>query len=266
MIVWSYPYCPMRKASTRFDDLQTHVRAIHWRRQPLHPPKASLECLDWREERESRRRVPDDDKEPKRTRQVERRTRSPQGTTLPPRKVVRRSSPATSSLGVSPGVLLSPLPVTPRTSPRKRRSPRKPVKSEETVGSSQEEPAPVTGRAFSDPVPGPSRPDTSVPELQDSPQDSSQDLPPCAVALADVREYLAAAGEEERAKVHADLAPDTREGGYQAKLMPVRRKLQSFPTQTPSQTFNLHRNPDGSVSPEHPATTIRIHGTLMQQD
>ena len=135
------------------------------------------------------------------------------------------------------------------------------MKSEETVGSSQEKLAPGTGHASPDPVPGPSRPDNSGPELQDSPQDL-----PRVVMLAHVRQYLVAAEEEERAIVCADLAPDTREGGYQANLMLVCRELQSFPMETPPQTFNLHRNPDGSVSLEHHAVTIRLNGTLTQQD
>ena len=173
------------------------------------------------------------------------------------------STPFLGSLGKSPGVLLSLLDSTLRSSPRKR-SPRKPAKPEETMGSSREKPAPATRHT------SPSQPDTSVVEepQQQEPQqqEEPQDLPPRAVTLSDVREYLAAAGEEEQAVVHADLAPDTREGGYQANFTPVRRELRSFPTQTPPQSFEMHRNPDGSVSLEHHAITIRIHGTLTQQD
>ena len=90
MIMWSCPYCPMRKSSNRFDDLRGHVRVIHFHGQPLHPPKTSFEWLDWREE--ERRKGPDDDqKERTRTRRFEKRTRSPQGVT-PPSKVVKRDS------------------------------------------------------------------------------------------------------------------------------------------------------------------------------
>ena len=97
LIVWSCPYCPMRKASTSFDDLRTHVRAMHWRGQHLHPPTPTLERLDWREERESRRRAHDDDQESTRTRRGDRRACSPRSN--PPRKTAKRTSPAASSLG-----------------------------------------------------------------------------------------------------------------------------------------------------------------------
>ena len=127
------------------------------------------------------------------------------------------------------------------------------------MGFSQEKPAPVTGHAYPGQVPGPSRPDTSVP---DEPQDLPQDLPPRWVTLDDVRDYLAAAGEEEIAIVRADLAPDTQEGSYQANFAPVRKELRSFATQTLPQNFVMHQYPDGSVSIEHPAITIRIQGTL----
>ena len=60
MVVWSCPYCPMRKASNRFDNLRSHVWAVHWRGQPLHPLRATLERLDWREEKEERRKLYDD--------------------------------------------------------------------------------------------------------------------------------------------------------------------------------------------------------------
>ena len=147
LIVWNCLYSPMRKTSTQFDDLRTHVRAMHWRGQPLHPPTWTLEHLDWREERESRRRTHDDDPDTTRTKRGDRRARSPRS---PPKKTAKRTSPADSSLGsigASPGVLLSPLP----TTPRPRRSPWTSVLPKETVGSSWEEPAPATGRAPPDP-------------------------------------------------------------------------------------------------------------------
>ena len=130
----------------------------------------------------------------------------------------------------------------------------------ETVGSSREEPAPATGHAPPDPVPGPSQPDTSVPDSQETPEDQ----PPRAVTLADVQAYIAAADEEERSIIRADLAPDTREGGYQANLKPAWKDLMSFPTQAPPQIFHLHRSPDGSASLEHSAVNIKIHGSLVQ--
>ena len=138
-------------------------------------------------------------------------------------------------------------------------STKKPVKPEDTMGSSQEKPAPATGHASPDQVPGPSQPDTSVPV---EPQELPQDLPPDAVTLDDVRAYLAAAGEEERAVVRADLTPDTQEGSYQANFTPVHRELWSFPTQN----FVMHQNPDESVSIEHHAITVGTKGTLTHQD
>ena len=132
--------------------------------------------------------------------------------------------------------------------------------------SCREKPAPGTGGASTDPVQGPSRPDTPVVEepqqLEPQQQEEPEDLLPRAVTLSDVTAYLAATGKEERAVVCAD----TREGGYQANFMPVRRELWSFPTQTSPQSFEMHRNPDGSVSLEHHAITTRILGTLTQQD
>ena len=59
--MWSCPYCPMRKHSHRFDDLYSRVWAIHWHGQALHPPKATLVCLDWQEEKEERRKHHMDD-------------------------------------------------------------------------------------------------------------------------------------------------------------------------------------------------------------
>ena len=81
---------------------------------------------------------------------------------------------------------------------------------EEVVGSNHEDPSQALPEQDSpDLIPGPSQPDTTIP--LEEPQD---DLPPRAVTLDDVQNYLAAAGEEEHAIIHADLTPDTREGGY----------------------------------------------------
>ena len=129
MIVWSCPYWPMQQASTRFDDLRGHVRAIHFRGQPLQPTKASLEHLDWREE-ERRKGHDDDPKERTRTRREEKRPSSPQKTS--PRKAARWENPAArslGSLGESPGVLLSLLPTSP-VKKGKGKSPRKPRPTE----------------------------------------------------------------------------------------------------------------------------------------
>ena len=196
--MWSCPYCPTRKSSHRFDDLRSHVQAVHWHGQPLYPPKATLERLDWWEEKEERRRQPDDNKERTWMRWVEKRTCSHQEVT-PPRKVVRKDSPAApslGSLGESPGVLLSSLPSTPKTGPKKKSSQGKKVKSlrkpkplatvspEETLGPSQEEPAQVPPKQVTpDLVPGPSLPDTSIPV-----EDTQEDLPSQAVTFQDVRQ------------------------------------------------------------------------------
>ena len=122
----------------------------------------------------------------------------------------------------------------------------------------QEEPAPATGRTSPEPSPGPSRPDTtaSLPVVP-------EDLPPRAVTLQDVREYLAAAGEDERATILADLMPDTHEAGLQARLTPARR---SFSTQTPAPAFSMSQNLDGSVTLEHPSFNIQILDSLNQRD
>ena len=202
----------MRKASSCFDDLCGHLQAIHFHGQPLQPPKASLERLDWREE-ERRKGHDDDSKEWKRTRREEKRLRSPHKTS--PRKAARWDSPAApslGSLGEIPGVLLSPLP-TSLVKKGKSKSPWKPTATvsrapEETMEITWEEPTPATERASPEPTPGPSRLDTTV-SLPVDPE-VSEDLPPRAVTLQDVRDYLAAAGEDERATIGADLMPDTR--------------------------------------------------------
>ena len=103
-----------------------------------------------------------------------------------------------------------------------------------------------------------------MPDRQDSSQETPEDQPLRAVTLADVRAYIAAADEDEKSIIRTDLAPDTLEGRYRANLKPAQKDLRSFPTQTPPQTFHLHRSPDGSVSLEHSAVTIRIHGSLLQ--
>ena len=59
IIVWRSPYCPMGKYSHRFDNLRSHVWAVHRQHnQALEPPMAFLEPLDWREEREERIKDP----------------------------------------------------------------------------------------------------------------------------------------------------------------------------------------------------------------
>ena len=140
IVVWSCPYCTMRKHSHRFDDLQSHVWAVHWHWQSLHPPKASLERLDWREEREERRHHSDTNLDRNRTRRAEKRSHSLQGRT-PPRKVVKKDpSPAAPSLGY-----LSPLPASPSLKnriPRRMRSSAAISKPpEEVMEPNQEEPA-----------------------------------------------------------------------------------------------------------------------------
>ena len=89
------------------------------------------------------------------------------------------------------------------------------------------------------------------------------DLPPRAVTLQDVKDYLAAAGEDERGTIRADLMPDTCEAGLQARLTPARR---SFSTQTPAPAFSMSQNPDGSVTLEHPSIHIWILDSLIQRD
>ena len=125
----------------------------------------------------------------------------------------------------------------------------------------REEPAPATGRTSPEPTPGPSRPDTSVslPVYPEVPED----LPPRAVTLQDVRDYLAAAGEDERTTIRADLMPDMHEAGYQARLIPARR---SFSTQTPAPSFTMSQNPDESVTLEHSSIHFPNLDTLTQQD
>ena len=112
----------------------------------------------------------------------------------------------------------------------------------------QEEPAPATRHASPEPTPGPSRPDTtaSLPVVP-------EDLPSRAVTLQDVRDYLAAAGEDKSATIRADLMLDTREAGLQARL-------------TPAPAFSMSQNPDGSVTLEHPSIHIRILDSLNQRD
>ena len=122
----------------------------------------------------------------------------------------------------------------------------------------REEPAPVTGRASPEPTPGPSQPDTTV-SLPAVPED----LPPWAVTLQDMRDYLAAAGEDEPATIRADLMPDTHEAGFQPCLTPARR---SFSTQTPAPAFSMSQNPDGSVTLEHPSIHSRVLDSLNQRD
>ena len=126
------------------------------------------------------------------------------------------------------------------------------------MGPSQEEPAQVPPEWVTpDPVPGPSQPDTSVPE------DTSEDLVPRGVTFQDVRDYLAVAGEDQRALIRAELAPDTREAGNQATLLPAPR---SYPTQTPPPSFIMSQNPDGSVTREHASIHIRILDTFTHQE
>ena len=142
------PVLPDEKTLTPFDDLRSHLWAVHWRGQSLHPPKASLKRLDWWEEREDRKHNTDTDQDWTRTRRVEKRSCSHQGRT-PSRKVVKKDPspavPSLGSLGESPGLLLSLLPPTP--SPKKR-TPRRSRPSaavskppEEVVEPSLEEPA-----------------------------------------------------------------------------------------------------------------------------
>ena len=90
-----------------------------------------------------------------------------------------------------------------------------------------------------------------------------EDLPPRAVTLQDVRSYLAAAGEDERAIIRTDLMPHMREAGFQANLTPARR---SFPTQTPEPTVSMSQNPDGNLTLEHSSIHIKILDTLTQRD
>ena len=98
IVVWNCPYCLMRKHSHHLDDLRSHMWAVHWRGQSLYAPKASLERLDWREEREERRHHTDTDPDRNRTRRGEKRSRYPQGRT-PPWKVVKKDpSPVTCFL------------------------------------------------------------------------------------------------------------------------------------------------------------------------
>ena len=115
---------------------------------------------------------------------------------------------------------------------------------------SQEEQAQVPPeRVTQEPVPGPS----STPE----------DLAPRAVTLQDVRDYLAAAGEDEWALIWAELAPDTREAGNQATLLPPSC---SFPSQTSPSSFTMSQNPDGSVTLEHTSIHIRILDPLAHRE
>ena len=188
----------------------------------------------------------------------------------PPRKD-SPAAPSLGSLGESPRVLLSPLlsmPVPKKTSPGKRtKSPMKFNPSaaaskppEETMDVSREKPAPATRRASPEPVPGPSWPDISIP-LPAKPLE--EDLPPRPITLQDVRDYLAAAGEDDRALIHAELSPDTREASHQTSLTPARR---SFLTQTTLPAFVMSQNPDGTVTLEHSSIHIRILDTLTHRD
>ena len=103
--------------------------------QALHPPMASLETLDWWEEREERTwtRTPDKGERPWSSMTESRRSGSA-WSRIPARKVVKRErspEPATPSLGSlreSPGLLLSPLHTIHGQvqSLKRKRSPRKP--------------------------------------------------------------------------------------------------------------------------------------------
>ena len=92
--------------------------------QALHPRTASLEPLDWWEEREerTRTRTPDKRERTQSSRSESRRSLSPLSRT-PPRKVVKRerspepATPSLGSLGESPGLLLSPLHTSAEASP-----------------------------------------------------------------------------------------------------------------------------------------------------
>ena len=107
-----------------------------------------------------------------------------------------------------------------KTNPPGRSNPSATVSKppEETVGPSQEDLAQAPPeRVTPDPVPGSSQPDTSIPL-----EEPQEDLPPQAVTLDVVRNYLAVAGEDERALIWTELAPDAREAGHQATLNPAR--------------------------------------------
>ena len=72
---------------------------------------------------------------------------------------------------------------------------------EETLEPNQEEPAQVPPEQVApEVVPGPSQPDTSIPE-------DPEDLTSWVVTLQDMKDYLAAAGEDEWALIQAELTP-----------------------------------------------------------
>ena len=92
---------------------------------------------------------------------------------------------------------------------------------------------------------------------------AAKDPVPRAITLQDVRSYLQAAGEKERAIIRAELTPDTREATTQVAMV---LGCRSFPSQTPPPAFTMTLNPDESVSLEHSSIHIRILDPLIHRD
>ena len=73
--------------------------------------------------------------------------------------------------------------------------------------------------------------------------------------LQNMRDYIVATDEDERALIQAELVPDTREARNQTTLLPARR---SFLSQTLPSSFTMSQNPNGSVTLEQTSIHIRI--------
>lgn len=293
VLVWKCPFCPKRKPSTRFDDLRSHVYSLHYRKDLILPPaQPSLERPGWEEEarpsRQEKRRVTVAGSPLRRSSRTCRGSTSPG--TPPPRKVVRRSrtrsvspagalSPSSAlphedskgellfPLQTSPAAsTLSPLPVTPGSSPAAARA--RPRKS----------PSP---RKWSTSTPSPRCSMEVIPEREEaplSPPVDSEAAPTQVVTLQGVLAFIrdtattserdsirqALQPRQHHATQQVDLTrpPRQRDATQQAELpRPSRR---SFGTQTTRGNFRSSRNPDGSVQLEHPSISIRLLEPLQE--
>ena len=245
-MVWSCPYCPMRKHSHRLMTYATMCGPSTGRGRLFTPPTQPLNV--WINERR-RRRGENRTRMTNSTGQGLGRLR--RGAALPKeRHPPGRWSGKTQvqlhlpwaawvrALGYFSACC--PQQQHPRPSATVSRPP------EETVEPSQEEPAQVPSEQVApEEAPGPSWLDTSIPE----------DLAPMTVMLQDVRDYLMVAGEHKQALIRAELTPYTGEASNQATLLPAHR---SFPSPTPPSSFTMSQNPDGSVTLEYIPSTSRF--------
>ena len=199
----------------------------------------------------------DNDQDRPQTRRTEKRSRSPQGKTLP-RNVVRKD-PDQLHLPWAPS---QPAAHDTNTKPCEEDKVTKEAEAfSHSVQADRGDHGAKPGGARSvttrvvapEEAPGALWPDTSIPE----------DLEPQAITLQDVRDYLEMAGEEERAPILAELVPDTRKAGNQATQLLAHW---SFPSQIPPPSFTISQNPDESVTLEHTSIHIRILDPLARRE